>query len=181
MAQAQVRIMRWTSVTATPTKTNIDGSTNRAGTADDPAPGTSYPIPVPTDSNLRYSYWVCTRLSAFSAPSTGIQNLKWYSDGSNELGAGVDLMVASASTYVQASGTSGTTGVLLNSTNYGSLSSAPASAWTYVSSSMLSVGGSIGSVTGDIGHFVVYQVQVSSNAGPGSTGSEQLTWQYDET
>lgn len=178
---AQVRIMRWTSASGTPVKTNIDGGTNRAGTADDPAPGTSYPIPVPTDSNLRYSYWVCTRLSAFYQAQNGIQNLKWYTDGANGLGTGVDLNVATASTYVQAPGTVGTTGTLLNSNNYGSLSAAVTSAWNYVSSNMLSVGGSIGSITGDIGHFVVYQVQVSSNAGPGATNSEQLTWQYDET
>jgi hypothetical protein len=177
--------MRWTGGTGSPTKEIIDGETNRAGTVDNDNPGTSWPIPVPTSATQNYSYWVCTRLSATAPATTAIQNIKWYTDGNNGLGTGVFLNVATASGYVQAIGTTAVSGSALTSANYGSswsYSNASANdAFAYTSSNLLSVGGSIGSTTGDIGHFVVYQVQVSSNAGPGTTGSEQLTWQYDET
>jgi hypothetical protein len=182
---ATVRIMRWTSLASNPSKSIIDGSVNRAGTVDDPVPGTSWPIPVPTSASSNYSYWVCTRLSATAAATTAIQNIKWYTDSQNNLGVGVSLNVATASAYVQAIGTTAVSGSALTSANYGSswsYSNASANdAFAYTSSNLLSVGGSIGSTTGDIGHFVVYQVAVASTAGPGTTGSEQLTWQYDET
>lgn len=182
---ATVRIIRWTSTTGSAVKTPIDGTTNRAGTADDPAPGTTYPIPVPTSSSQNYSYWVATRLSATANATTAIQNIKWYTDGNNGLGTGVALNVGTASGYVQAIGSQGVSGSALTSANYGATwtysNSAANDAFAYTSSNLLSVGGSIGSGTGEIGHFVIYQVQVSSTAGPGTTASEQLTWQYDET
>lgn len=186
---ATVVINRWTGVSSNATKTAIQGTTNRAGTADDPNPGTSYPIPVPASGvgTPNYSYWVCTRLAATSAPTTAIQNLYWYTDGANGMGTGIGLNVATASAYAQASGTQGTSGTVLSSSNYGG-------SWTYSSSAAndaftnwssggtkLTVPGSIGNATGDIGQFVVYQVSVASTAGPGTSNAETLTFQYDET
>jgi hypothetical protein len=179
---ATVKIMRWTGSSASPTKTDITGTTNRAATADDPDPGTNNPIPVPS-SGTNYSFWVATRLSATSAPSTAINNIKWYTDGTNSMGTGVSLNVAMCSTYVQATGTVGTSGNQLTSANYTSAlnPSVAVNAFQYTSASPLSVNGSIGSTTGDFGDFVIYQVAVVSTAGPGVTTAEQLTWQYDET
>lgn len=184
---ATIKIIRWTGATGSVTKTAIDGTTNRAGTADDPAPGTSNPIPVPTSATQNYSYWVASRLSATVAPTTAIQNIKWYSDGTNSMGTGVSLNVATASVYRQATGTSGTSGNQLTSANYDTAGawtysvSAGDNAFAYTSTAALSVTGSVGAATGDFGEFVVYQVQVSSTAGPGTTTAETLTWQFDET
>jgi hypothetical protein len=182
---ATVKIFRWTSTSGAPVKTDITSATNRAATADDPAPGNANPIPVPT-ADLNYSYWVCTRLSATAAPATAINNIKWYSDGTNSMGTGVSLKVATASAYAMATGTPGTTGTALTSAGYGAgwsfSQSAASGAFNFASSgTMLTVTGSIGSATGDFGDFVVYQVEVSSSAGPGVTTAETLTWQYDQT
>lgn len=99
------------------------------------------------------------------------------------MGTGVSLNVATGTAYKQATGTGGTTGDLLNSSFYTSaLSPTTASdAFAKTSGSPLSVAGSIGSTTGNISDFVVYQVAVISTAGPGVTTAETLTWQYDET
>jgi len=117
------------------------------------------------------------------AATTAINNIKWYTDGSNTMGTGVSLNVASASAYKQASGTTGTTGDVLASSFYTSnLSPTTASdAFAKTSGSPVSVNGSIGAVTGDFGDFVVYQVAVISTAGPGVTTAETLTWQYNQT
>ncbi len=174
--------MRWTGSSGSPTKTDITGASNYAGTADDPTNGSNYPIPVPS-SGTNYSYWVVTRLQAQSAPSTSITNIKWYTDGTNSLGTGVSLNVAKCSAYVQATGTQGTTGNQLTSANYSSAltPSVAVNAFQYTSASPLTVAGSIGSTTGDFGDFVIYQVAVANNASPGVTAAETITWQYDES
>lgn len=183
---ATVKILRWTSTSGSPVKTDITSTTNRAATMDDPAPGTANPIPVPTSSTQSYSFWVATRLSATVAPATAIQNLKWYADGVSP-GTGVLLNVATASAYIQATGTTGTTGNQLTSANYGSgwtfnsVGSVATNSSNYTSGGTLSLTGSIGNSTGDFGDFVVYQVQVSSNAGPGPTSAKTVTFQYNQT
>jgi hypothetical protein len=99
------------------------------------------------------------------------------------MGTGVSLNVATATAYKQASGTTGTTGDVLNSSFYTSAlsPSVATDAFAKTSGSPLSVAGSIGSTTGDFGDFVIYQVAVISTAGPGVTTAETITWQYDET
>lgn len=99
------------------------------------------------------------------------------------MGTGVSLNVATASTYIQATGTAGTTGNQLTSANYTSAlsPSVATDAFAKTSGAPISVAGSIGSVTGDFGDFVVYQVAVVSTAGPGTTTAETITWQFDET
>lgn len=99
------------------------------------------------------------------------------------MGTGVALNVATATAYKQASGTAGTTGDILNSSFYTSAlsPSVATDAFAKTSAAPISVAGSIGSVTGDFGDFVVYQVAVLSTAGPGVTTAETVTWQYDET
>lgn len=180
---ATVKIVRWTGTSGSATSTSIDGTTNRASTSDNASPGTANPIPVPTDATTKYSFWVVTRLSATAAATTAINNIKWYTDGSNTMGTGVALNVATATAYKQASGTAGTTGDILNSSFYTSAlsPSVATDAFAKTSAAPISVAGSIGSVTGDFGDFVVYQVAVLSTAGPGVTTAETVTWQYDET
>lgn len=180
---ATVKIIRWTGTSGSETKTDITGTTNRASTSDDPNPGNNNPIPVPSGAGTNYSFWVVTRLSATAAPTTAINNIKWYTDGTNSMGTGVSLNVATCSAYKQATGTQGTSGNQLTSANYTSAlnPSVAVNAFQYTSASPLSVNGSIGATTGDFGDFVIYQVAVVSSASPGTTTAETLTWQWDET
>jgi hypothetical protein len=177
---ATVTIRRWTGTTGSPTKTDITGINTRANAEDaHSTAGTTNPIRVP-ESGTNYSYWVSTRLSCDVAPSGTIDNLKWYTDGANGMGTGVGVNVNTASGYVQATGTAGTTGIQLTTGNHADLAGAPTNAFAYTSGSPLSVTGST-TGTGDFGHFVVYQVTVASTAGPGATSTETFTWSYDET
>jgi hypothetical protein len=177
---ATVTIRRWTGSTGSPTKSDITSINTRANAEDaHSTAGTTNPVRVP-ESGTNYSYWVATRLSCDVAPSGTIDNIKWYTDGSNGMGTGVGVNVNTASAYVQATGTAGTTGIQLTTGNYAELAGAPSNAFAYTSGSPLSVTGST-TGTGDFGHFVVYQVTVGTTAEPGATNSETFTWSYDET
>ncbi len=182
---ATVLIKRWTG--SGPTKTDINSGTNpgintRLDASDAHSTGsTSNPITIPASSS-NYSYWCVTRLSASVTPSTIINNIKWYTDSSNSLGTGVTYVVNTATTYVQATGTPGTTGDILSTGNYSTLAGAPSNAFAYTSGSPLSVTGSISNPsTGDFGDFVVSQIVVGTTAGAGATATESITWAFDET
>lgn len=179
---ATVQIRRWTGASGSPTKTNIT-SANTVANAQDvheaTASSSSNPIKIPA-AGTNYSYWVATRLFASVAPTGSITNIRWHTDGTNNFGTGVGCNVSSsASTYVQATGTVGTTGNILNNTNYSGVGT-PSNAFTYKSTATLAVTGSI-SGTGDFGNFVVYQLTVTTTASPGPTSQETFTWLYDET
>lgn len=169
---------------AGPTKTAITGGNTRASSSDNPYTNeTSNPVPIP-GSGTNYSFWVNTQLECTVAPNTAVNNLKWFTDGSSGLGTGITLVVATAQTYGQATGTPGTTGDELTVANYGDgiddLNGAPSDAFGYDSDTPLSVTGSI-SGTGEFGHFAVYQFAVADTAGAGTVPAETITWQYDET
>jgi hypothetical protein len=179
---ATVTIRRWTGASGGPTKTDITGINSRANAEDaHSTAGTTNPVRIP-DAGSNYSYWVTTRLSCDVTPAGTINNLRWYSDGNNNLGTGVTCVGAVGSNYVQATGTQGTSGTELTQGNHAGLDEAPANVFTYTSGSPKSLTGSISNPnTGDFGQFFVYQVAVASTAGPGATASETFTWQYDET
>ena len=175
---ATVQIVRLTG--SGPTATDITSINTRANAADAHSTAdTASPVQVPT-SGTNYSYWVVTRLNVTVAPSGTINNLKWYTDGANNLGTGVACKVSTASGYVQATGSAGT-GTQLTTGNYATLAGAPSDAFAYTSGSPLSVTGTITAATGQFGDRVVYQLEVGTTAGPGATGSETFTYKYDET
>lgn len=181
---ATVVINRWTGSSGSPTKTAIQGSNTVANAADShqsTAAGSSNPIRVPS-SGSNYSYWVTTRLSASTSPSGTINNLRWYTDGSNNFGTGVTCIGQSATSYVQATGTPGTTGTELTTGNHAGLTGSPVDVFTFTSGSPKSLSGSISNPsTGDFGDFFIYQLVVGTTAGPGVTNQETFTWIYDET
>ena len=177
---ATVTIRRWTGASGGPTKTDITSINTRANAEDaHSTAGTSNSILIPS-SGSNYSFWVCTRLSVDAISGGTVDNIKWYTDGSNTLGTGVTCVGNTADAYVQATGTDGETGDVLNTTNYEDLAGAPSNMFAHTSGSPLSVTGSA-SATGDLGHFVVYQMVVADNASSGATGSETFTWKYDDT
>lgn len=177
---ATVTIRRWTGSSGAPTKTDITSINTRANAEDaHSTAGTSNSILIPS-SGTNYSFWVSSRLSVDAITSGTVNNIKWYTDGANGLGTGVTCKTNTASSYVQATGTTGTTGNILNTTNHTGLAGATSDAFGFTSGSPKSVTGTTTS-TGDLGDFVVYQIEVASTAGSGATPSETFTWQYDDT
>lgn len=175
---ATVLIRRLTSTG--PTATDITSINTRANAYDTHSTAdTTSPVKIPA-SGSNYSYWVVTRLDCTVAPSGSLSNVQWYTDGTNSLGTGVTMVVSTATTYVQASGTAAETGIVLNTTNYSTLAGAPSNSFAYTSAATLVVSGTT-STTGQFGDRVVYQVVVASTASPGATAQETITWQYDET
>lgn len=178
---ATVTIRRWTGAPASEVKTDITSGSTRASTSDDPNPGTANPIPIPA-SGTKYSYWVSTRLSADTSPSGTINNLRWHTDGSNNLGTGWTAKGQEATSYDQASGTAGDTGDQLTTGNHAGLTGAPVDVFGLTSGAPKSLAGSISNpTTGDFGSFFVYQFEVGSTASPGTTAAETFSWIYDET
>lgn len=175
---ATVLIRRLTG--AGPTATDITSINTRANAEDaHSTAGTTNSILVPA-AGTNYSYWVVTRLDVTAITSGTVDNVKWYTDGANNFGTGVTCKVNTASGYVQATGTAGTSGTQLTTGNYATLAGAPVDAFTYTSASPLSVTGTT-STTGQFGDRVVYQIEVGTTAASGATAQETFTWRYDDT
>lgn len=177
---ATVIINRWTGTTGSPTKTNVTSINTRLNAEDAHSTGgTANSILIPA-AGTNYSFWAAFRLAISAITGGTVNNIKWFTDGSNSLGTGVAAVVNTATSYVQATGTTGTTGTQLTTGNYSTLAGAPVSAFTYTSGSPLSVTGS-SSTTGDLGDFVVLQTTVASTASQGATPQETVTFRYDDT
>ncbi len=179
---ATVKIARYNGAGAGASN-DITSASLTIGTSDEATEAS--PIPIPT-SGSNHSYWVHTALVATAAADNSIDNIKWYTDGTNSLGTGVTAIMGMASAYDQATGTAGSSGEVLNSTNHASLSGCPSGAtsdmFLYTSSCKLQIPGSIAATTGSIGdEWVVIQLSVISTAGAGNTAEEVITFEYDET
>lgn len=177
---ATVLIRRLTSTG--PTATDITSINTRANAEDAHSTAdTDNPIQIPA-SGTNYSYWVVTRLDCTVTPTTTINNVKWYTDGANGFGTGVTCKMNTATDYVQATGTEGTTGTQLTTGNYGTLAGAPSDCFGFTSGSPKSVTGSIDNPdTGQFGDRVVYQLEVADTASAGATSTETFTWKFDES
>lgn len=143
--------------------------------------GTTNTILKPTSGTNR-SYWCVTRLYYNGAGTGTINNIKWFTDGANSLGTGRGLVVNTATGYVQATGTEGTTGTELNTTNYATLAGAPTNAFDYTTSSPLAVSGSVTDPSSEyFGDYVVMQATVADTASAGVSTAETISCRYDTT
>ncbi len=177
---ATITIRRWTGPVGSPTKTNITSINTRANAEDaHSTAGTTNSILVPV-AGTNYSYWVSTRLSVDAITNGTVDNLNWYTDGSNNFGTGVNCKGNTATSYVTATGSPGTSGTQLSTTNYTSLTGAPVDVFALTASTPKVVSGST-ATTGDFGDFFVYQIEVGSAAGSGATAGETFTWKYDDS
>ncbi len=175
---ATVLIRRLTG--AGPTATDITSINTRANAEDThTTAGTSNSILVPA-AGTNYSYWVVTRLDVTAITSGTVDNVKWYTDGSNNFGTGVTAKGNTASGYVQATGTAGTTGLQLTTGNYATLAGSPSDIFGYTSGSPLAVTATT-TGAGQFGDRVVYQIEVGTTAASGATAQETITWKYDDT
>ena len=183
---ATVQILRKVGVSPG-TSTNITSINTRANAVDShTVADTTYPIRIPA-VGTNYSYWVTTRLNVTVTPAGTLDNLRWFTDGSNGFGTGVTCKVAKASAgadagYRQATGTPGTSGTQLSQGNHSGLDDVPADAFTKTSGSPYTLQGSLTNpTTGEFGDHVVYQIEVADTTTPGANPSETITWRYDET
>jgi hypothetical protein len=163
--------------------TDVNSASVTAGTSDEASNASSIPIP---GSGSNHSFWTTTALVATAAPDNALNNLNWYTDGTNSFGTGVTGIVITASAYVQGLGTAGSSGALLDSACHGGLSGCDGAAtsdmFLYTSGCKMTITGSIGATTGSVGDkFVVQQLSVISTAGAGNTVEETMTFEFDET
>ena len=178
---ATVTIRRRTGATGSPTNTDTTSATTRLSNSDSASPGTANPLQIPASSS-NYSWWASFYLNADTSPAGTIDTVQLYSDGADSYGTGVTMQVTTASTYVQAVGSS-TTGTQLLIANYAGISpSPPNDMFGYTSASPLSVAGSITNPsTGIISSFWVQQFTIASTASPGALTAETFTVTYHET
>ena len=175
---ATVTIRRLTG--AGPTSTDITSINTRANAEDaHTTAGTSNSILVPA-AGTNYSYWVVTQLNVTAITAGTVDNVKWYTDGSNNFGTGVGCRVGTATGYTQATGTAGTTGTELTVGNYATFTLGDSNAFDFTSGSPMSVTGTT-TGTGAFGDRVVYQIEVGTTAASGATAQETFTWRYDDT
>lgn len=176
---ASVDVVRQTDVG--PTNTVVTSATSRLSTSDAPAPGSADPIPIP-GAGTNHSFWATFRLNATTTPDGTINNIRFYSDGSNGLGTGVTVTGMDSASYVQATGTQGTSGNELTTANHAGLTGTPVDVFGWTSGSPKTVPGSlVNPSTGEFGNRMVLQSHVADTASPGSTPAETFTFVYDET
>lgn len=163
--------------------------TIRFKTNDNATIDTNDRIPIVSATTI-YSYWKHIYLYCSAAPSSQIDNVKFYTDGSG-FGTGITLNVGdemptknsgSSSGYEVATGTSGSTGDEVVAAHAGL--TGVTSAFTYTSGSPKSVSiseaGSIIDAIGETTNYLVFQMVVTDTASPGDLTNETITFQYDE-
>jgi len=176
---ATVIILRKTG--SGPTTSNITSINTRANTTDiHSTADTTAPIQIPTDTSTKRSFWVVTRLQCTVAPASLIDNIEWYTDGANSFGTGVACIGQQGTSYTQATGTTGDTGLALTTGNDLFVATDPVNVFTFTSAAPRTITGST-SGTGEFGNSFVYQITVTSDASPGATTQETWTWRFDET
>lgn len=177
---ATVTIRRWTGDVSNPVKTDITNSNSRANAEDSHTlAGTNNSILIPAVGS-NYSFWVSTRLSVDAINGGTIDNIRWFTDGTNNFGTGIQANGSTASNYIQATGIPGQTGTELSKESYTSLKGTPENIFLFTQNSPKQISGST-TKTGDFGDFFVYQLEIQSMAGTGATGQEIFTWRYDDT
>lgn len=148
-------------------------------TADDPAPGTTNPIPIVVGQTKR-SYWKSHELY-LSGTYTQISNIKIYTDGGG-FGTGITVYVGNetlaSAAYQQASGTPGDTGAEMVATHAGI--TAKTDFFTYTSGAPKAVDAGPYSTPPERTKHIVLQMDVADTASPGEKTAETITWVYDE-
>ena len=157
----------------------------------------TYPVPIPSDASLNYSYWkhVCLDISG---TFTKVDNIRHYSDGgigwnmgtdgglfrgnkdAGAIGCGVDTDNSHSDDYVQATGTEGTTGDNLanNHTYYSGETTKTIPLQNDTSGAPATVD-STGETVAGKSLAIVLQVKVDHDATSGVQTAETMTWKYD--
>jgi len=151
------------------TDTDKTSGTIRYRSNDSAATDASNPIDIPgAGEQMSYEKWL--RLSVTVAPDNNITNVEAYTDGANGMGTGVAAyyrVVGSYATPAEPADNDGLTDL------FSATSGSP------IDLEVTNTGPFTG--TGDIADYLVTTLGVSSTATQGNTGSETLTFAYDES
>lgn len=175
---AQLKLNRLTGPTGTVVYTEVTDARARGAVSDDPVPGNDNPIPPPNPGQVTHSYWMSFQLETIVAPDTLLNNVRIYTDGAISW-PGVELKIALASAYVEAIGTEGVSGTLLNTTNHASLLFEPVPLQNYTASSPLVMSAST-STAEKFGEIIVLQITGTNQAVTGKLPPEVLQFVWDE-
>lgn len=147
------------------TATDKTSGTVRFKNADDATIDNNNPMVIPAaGSDWSFEKWL--RLNITVAPAVQLTNLKFYMDGANNFGTGVNLWAKAVTAYsTPAEGTS---------------SAGYTNAFSYTSVSALSLGAGPFTGTGEKGDHAVLLMEVASTATQGSLTAETATFSYDE-
>ena len=124
------------------------------------------PVQVPVSPGTNYSYTKQTRINVTVAPATQIENVRAYSDGANNLGAGVGIQYDQNAAFQTQVNTN-----IAGTDFFTATSGAPIS---------LGAGPFVG--TGYFANLLRLQLTVDETAQPGQVqNDEPLTIAYDES
>jgi hypothetical protein len=165
---ATIQIHEMSALASGVDKTN---GTVRFKKADNAAVDNNDPIPIPNSGN-EYSYTKTLRAYMEAPPDTQISNIRWYTDGGNDFGAGVLVNVKNiGTTWADNSDSEMTGGFDL---------------FGYTSGSPLDGDGVDAGPFGPdrdngyIGDLIRMQMVVAPTASPGTLPAEALTMAFDE-
>lgn len=161
---ATVIVNEFHGPTATPVKTNKTSGTVRFKNADNATVDLNDPMVIPT-AGTDISYEKILRLNA-TGTFTSISNYKFYTDGANGLGTGVDVLYKKEGAYGTPIEPGGTTGF--------------ATIFTATSGTPVTLGTPAVTAVGDFGDFLTMILTVGSTASQGTTAQETLTFAWDE-
>jgi len=161
----------------------------RFKTADDSTIDANNPIPIPTGSP-NFSFWKHLYLRVTGGTFTQIDNVKFFTDGTN-FGTGIVTSVGdqnpvnnsgSQASYIVAVGTIGTSGTEMIAGHSGISSKTDAFSFTSGSPRTVTISeaGGIIDASGERTDYNVFQMSVANTASPGDLADETWTYQYDE-
>ncbi len=161
----------------------------RFKTADDSLIDANDPIPIPV-AGTNFSFWKHLYLRVTGGTFTQIDNVKFFTDGTN-FGTGIVTSVGdqnpinnslSQASYILAVGTVGTTGTEMIVGHSGITSKTDAFTFTSGSPRTVTISevGGIINATGERTDYNVFQMAVDNTAGPGDLVDETWTYQFDE-
>jgi len=168
------------------TETNIDALGPpgiRFKQADNPTIDALDPMPIPA-AGTEYSRWKQIYLKCTTAPSTKVDNVKFYTDA-GDFGTGITVKVGDG---VQVHSSTATTGydvsdaneVITNHTDV----AAATDAFSYTSGAprtcTISEASAQIDAIDETTDYLVLSMEVGTTASPGDLANETFTWQYDE-
>ena len=184
------------SDTAPGTETDVDalGPPNlRFKLADNPTIDANDKLVVPPNGGPYYSMWKQVYLYCDAPDGNSIDNLRFYADGANNFGTGIDLDVGlqfpvktsiSDAGYEVATKT-GDSGDEMVAAHAGLTSKASVFDYTVgspLSGPSINESGNVIDAVGETSNYLVFQMEILNTAGPGELPvDEQLTIKYDES
>ena len=174
---ATVLLNEWNGPTATPVQTNKTSNTVRFKNAENATVDTADRLIIPS-TNREYSYEKWLRLEITVAPTVDIDNLRGYSDGANNWGAGIKGWYALDGTY--------SVPVIPTETLDPPQHDAVAmtdffTATSGAAADMDAINTGPFTAIADIGDWFILVMEVETTATQGQTSQETVTVAFDET